>query len=79
MINKSKFALVLGAQMPQFLYGNARPAFLSSTGNRVRTRGSLCIPSLQFVGFLLVVRRVSEVDFLPKNVDYEEEMRSVYR
>lgn len=35
MISKSKFALILGAQMPQFLYGSARPAFLSSTGNRV--------------------------------------------
>lgn len=35
MISKSKFALALGAQMPRFLYGSARPAFLSSTGNRV--------------------------------------------
>lgn len=56
MVNKSDVALVLGAQMPQFMYGSTRPAFLSSTGNEwgLGQRKS-CILSFQFAGFSLVL------------------------
>ena len=72
-------ALVLGGQMPGFIYGNTRPALLSSAGNESAAWRKPCVSGMYFAGFSLVLTRVSEVYFLPQNGDDEVEIRSIYR
>ena len=72
-------ALVLGGQMPGFIYGNTRPALLSSAGNESAAWRKPCVSGMYFASFSLVLTRVSEVYFLPQNGDDEVEIRSIYR
>ena len=71
-------ALVLGDQMPGFIYGNTRPALLSLAGNESGAWRKPCVSGMYFASFSLALR-VSEVYFLPQNADDEVEIRSIYR